>query len=47
MHLVIDEEGNRWNVKFEIKNNKLYAIWDDVPEEINLIKDNITIKWKQ
>ncbi|KKM82822.1 hypothetical protein LCGC14_1315740 [marine sediment metagenome] len=29
-HTLIDEEGNSWNIKLKIENNKLYAIWDGV-----------------
>ena len=45
--ILIDEDGNNWNVKFEIHKGKLFAreMTDGFPElmEVDLSKDRIDV----
>lgn len=41
MHILIDREDNSYNVELQIKNNKLYAVWDKQKSEIYLDKCKI------
>lgn len=47
MATLIDMDGNSYNVELEIKNNILYAIWDSVPQEIDLDTCDIEIKERE
>lgn len=43
-HILIDSEGNSYNVYLTIKNNKLVAIWEHEELNIDLSKYTITIE---
>ena len=44
MHVLIDEEGNSYNVELKIKQNKLYAIWEGCESEVSLSNSEFTIQ---
>jgi len=44
-HILIDKEGNSWNVSLKIKNNKLLATWDkDLEAEVDIDTSCIQIE---
>ncbi len=43
-HVLVDSEGNSWNVQLKIRDNRLFATWEDLQQLVDLNECSITIK---